>query len=129
VIAVFRNPPTAEDSGAAQLFISDEPITPDHPTGAHELVCNLQGGQARVVLPGSEAPRTQSDHYVKSPALTITIQFNRDLAVIDSRGNRLYAGPNALDHDKPRYVGVRFRRHVGEKSDHVGVASIVVQKP
>jgi len=129
ISAVFHFIRPADDTGAAQLFISDEPITPDHPQGSHELVCQLQNGQVRVVLPGSETTRTESDRFTGSRDVTVLVLLNRDLAVIDSRGNRLYAGPNALLPDKPRYVGVRFLRRAGDKVDPLGVTSIAVQKP
>lgn len=129
ITSVFHFARPADDTGAAQVFISDEPITPEHPRGSHELVCQLQNGQVRVVLPGSESTRTENDRFAGTREVTVRILLNRDLAVIDSRENRLYAGPNGLAPDKPRYVGVRFLRRPGEKWDHLGVGAVTVTKP
>jgi len=48
---------------------------------------------------------------------------------VESGERRIYEGPHKLAETGPRYVGVRFRRKVGDTSDGVGLASISVLKP
>jgi len=137
ISAVFRFNHTADETGTVRLFISDEPITSGHPSGEHELVCQVKSGEVRVALPGkSVCP--EFDQVADLREVAVRILINRDLAVVDGPRTRtdlpvekqhLYAGASGLAPDKPRYVGVEFLRRNGDKSGHLGVASIVIQKP
>jgi hypothetical protein len=118
----------AADEGIFQIFISDEPITSANAAGGHALVWQLKAGEARVFqADGKAAPQAE-----KLPGwqnVPIKLALNRDTTLIEVAGKRLYAGPHLLDPAKPRYAGVRFFRRAAEKSEHLGLASTVLQKP
>ena len=88
----------------------------------------LKGGEARVYLADGKAVPNP----VKISAyrdLPVKLLFNRDTTVIDAAAQRAYAGAHLLASDKPRYVGVRFRRRAGDKGESAGVVSVAVMKP
>src|SRR4051812_43733820 len=114
----------ADDEGIVQVFVSDEPITD---AKGHALVWQLKGAESRTFLPDGQTPA--AERVPGRRDMTVRIRVNKDQAVVDAADKRLYAGPNLLSAEKGRYVGVRFLRHGGEKWDHLGVASVVVQKP
>jgi hypothetical protein len=89
-------------------------------------VWQLKGAESRAFLPDGQSPRAER---VAGRDVTVRIRLNKEQAIVDAADRRLYAGPNLLSPEKGRYVGVRFLRHGGEKWDHLGVASVVVQKP
>lgn len=116
------------DDSITEVFVSDEPITDQNAVGGHALVWHLKAGEARVFLAdGSASP--QSTKAGNKRDLAVKLLLNRETAVVETAGQRLYAGPHQLAPDKPRYVGIRFRRHPGDKSEGVGVTGITIQKP
>jgi hypothetical protein len=127
--AVFKLSRALQETGAIRLFIADDPVTSAHLATERQLVCQLQNGEVRVVLPGSQKTLTQIDAVGNSREVTVRIVLGRDLAVVDSRDSCLYAGENRLSPKKPRYLGILFVRRAGEKWDQMGVASITIRKP
>ena len=71
----------------------------------------------------------QSEKLANLKEVQVKIQLNRDTAIVETAGKRMYAGPNQLAPDHPRYVGVRFRSRAGDTWERTGVGAIVVQKP
>ena len=88
----------------------------------------LKAGEARVYLPdGNAAPHAEKiGGYREVP---VKILLNHEIAVVETAGQRVYAGPHQLSADHARYVGVRFRRRAGDKADSIGVVSVTLQKP
>jgi hypothetical protein len=122
------NPGKSTGDGFVQVFVSDEPITDANTAGGHALVYQLRSGESRAFLPdGKQAP--QSEKVGAAGEVHVRIVLSKDLTIIESAGKRLYAGPNLLSSTQPRFVGVRFLGRVGEKWDHLAVASLMVQKP
>ena len=116
------------DEGIAEVFVSDEPITDENAIGGHALVWRFKAGEARVFLPDGR-PAPHGEKVGSARDVPVKILLNRDIAVVDSAGQRLYAGPHLLAADRPRYVGIRFRRRPGDKGDPLGVTTITLQKP
>ena len=116
------------DDAIAEVFVSDEPITDENAAGAHALVWQLKAGEARVFLAdGNTAPK--SEKFANVRELPIKMLLNRDTVIVETGGKRLYAGPHRLAADKPRYVGIRFRRRGVEGGDPLGILSVWLQKP
>lgn len=116
------------EEGIVEVFVSDGPVVGDAGEGTHELTWVLQGSQAKLVLPSTPI-EAQSDKLANQKDLQVRIQLNRDTANVETNGKRLYAGPNQLAPNRPRYVGVRFRSRAGDKGEHWGVSGISLQKP
>jgi hypothetical protein len=124
------------DDGIVQIFVSDEPITDDNAAGGHALVWQLTGAEARIFLANGQAAPQQGEKVPSGRELQVKLALNRDTALAEitsgatSPAKRQYAGPHALDPEKPRYAGVRFlRRAASDKWEHLGVVSITLQKP
>ena len=118
-----------KDPGGAlipQVFVSNSPdFSSDRATGPQELVWQLQGKEEKVVVGGRVERQTpMRDH---TQTLTIRFILNKDLAIVESDGNRLWAGPNGLGNH-PRYLGVRFVRTNGKSTGDVSVQKVQVQK-
>lgn len=115
----------------AEVFVSDEPITRENADGGHALVWQFKGGEARVFLAdGRSVP--QADKFPNVREFAVKLVLNRDTVIVESAGQRLYAGPHLLSPEKSRYAGIRFRRRAGDtadKADHFGITSISLQKP
>jgi hypothetical protein len=99
--------------------------------GGRELMWQLnKGGAARVALADGKVPVPAEKVDLKKPGgLNVTVRFNKDTVVVESGDQRLYEGPHKLSETSPRYVGVRFRRKVGDASDGVWLTAINVSKP
>jgi len=109
-----------------QVFISNSPdFSPDRAISAQELVWELKGKEQQVVVGGRVEPQTPLPAH--SPSLTVRIILNKDLAIVESDGHRLWAGPNGLG-DQPRYLGVRFIRTAGKSAGDIRIQSARVQK-
>jgi len=91
-----------------------------------ELVWQRKGSQQQVVLGGDI--KRQAPLPAHNPTLSVRLIVNRELAIVECNGQRLWAGPNAFG-DKPRYLGLRFLRTAGTAASHVSIQSIRVQKP
>jgi hypothetical protein len=116
------------DDAIVEVFISDEPITNQNAAAGRALVWQFKAGEARVFLAdGTAAPHAEKLGNVHDVSLKILL--NRDTAIVDTAGQRLFAGPHLLSSTQPRYVGIRFRRRAADKGDRIGIASISIQKP
>lgn len=114
------------DALIPQIFVSNSSdFSPDRAIGQQELVWQLQGKEEKVVVGG----RVERQSAVPGHTQTLTIRFilNKDLAIVESDGNRLWAGSNGL-RDQPRYLGVRFVRTDGKSTGDVSFQKIQVQK-
>jgi hypothetical protein len=117
---------SAADGLVPQIFVTDRAeFSPDRATGPHELVWTLQEGQAQVVLPTG---RVEGARQPVDARTTVRLVVTRDAALVETDGQRLWAGPHGLASDRPRYVGVRFLAKAGRKSD-LAVTALRVQKP
>lgn len=112
-----------------QLFVTDKPdFSADRGSSSHELVWQHKGSTAQVFLPNGLSQglvERQKDSRDK----TVRIVFNRDVALIDMNGKRLWAGGHDLATDQPRYVGIRLIRTAGDKADAVVVTGLRLLKP
>ena len=111
------------DDLVAQVFVSNSPEFSDRATAPHEVVWSLHERLQRAVVnsaveASAPAPATGRDVLVR-------LILNRDLAIIEADGKRLWAGPNRLG-DQPRYIGVRFIRTEGAHPADVSFRSIRV---
>lgn len=117
------------DDVTLQVFITDRPdFSNDRGSSSHELVWQMKGQASQVFLPNGLS-NGQVDKSKDAKDRSVRIAFNRDVAVVDMSGKRLWAGPNQLSKDQPRYVGVRLIRTGGEKSDAVVVTGVRVLRP
>lgn len=116
------------DEGIAEVFVSDEPITDENAAAGHALVWQFKAGEARVFLADGN-PTPKGEKFANLRDLPVKLLLNRDVVIVETAGKRLYAGPHLLAPDRPRYVGIRFRRRSGDKGDHLGIVSIGLQKP
>lgn len=114
------------DAVIPQVFVSNSSdFSPDRAIGPQELVWQLQGNEEKVVVAGRVERQSPLPGHTKT--LTIRFILNKDLAVVESDGKRLWAGPNALG-DKPRYLGLRFVRTSGKSTGDVSFQKVQVQK-
>ena len=80
------------------------------------------------VLPnGKVAGETQR---LEEPPQTVTVRLrlNRDAAIVDMGGRRIWAGENQLSGDKARSVGVRFLQRGAVKGGAPVVHSLRVAR-
>jgi hypothetical protein len=121
-------PATTSGTGSVQVFVSDSPdFSPGRATSPREVVWLYRDGRVTVDANG----RSQGEGVnVAMPGepLKVRISFERSVAVVESGGRRLYAGPHGLAPDKPRYVGVRFLRAAGESGGSATVRSVYVSQ-
>lgn len=109
-----------------QVFVSNSPdFSPDRAISAQELVWELKGKEQHVVVGGRVESQTPlPDH---TPSLTVRIVLNKDLAIVESDGHRLWAGPNGIG-DQPRYLGIRFIHTIGKDAGDISIRSAHIQK-
>ena len=118
------------DAVIPEVFVSEGRLDDAKASGGRELVWLLKSGTGQVALADGRVPGQGEKLDVHKPhTLNIKMRFNRDTVIVESGEKRLYEGPHKLSENGPRYVGVRFRRKVGETSDGVGLVSISVLKP
>jgi hypothetical protein len=110
-----------------QVFVSNSSdFSPDRATGSQELVWWLQGREQKVVVNGNVERRAALNP--RGQTVTVRIIMNRDLAIVEADGHRLWAGPHHLG-SSPRYLGVRFIRTDGQKLGDIAFQSVRVSKP
>jgi hypothetical protein len=105
VVAVVESELGLAEATSAQLFISDSIDLVS--SSAHEVVLNYRSGRATVDVEGRSGDATPIA--TANDVLKASIRFDRENAIVEAGGKRLYAGPHRLG-DKPRYAGVRFIR-------------------
>jgi len=119
------------DDLVVQIFVADDrDFSADTATSPHELVWSLRGGEASVVLP---------DGSVESPGVKVRAGFNASVdvrvavnrtdALVEMNGQRLWTGPNQLDGQRPRVLGVRFLARNGDDKGRAFVESVRVLVP
>ena len=110
-----------------QVFVSNSPdFSQDRAVGSQELVWWLQGKTQKVVVNGNV--ERQSSLSERGHTVSIRIVMNRDLAIVEADGQRLWAGPHHLG-SAPRYLGVRFIRTAGTNLGDLAFQSVRVTKP
>jgi hypothetical protein len=118
------------DGVIPEVFVAEGPVDSVKASSGRELVWLLKGGVAQVALPDLSVPAQGEKLDVKKPiTVNVKIRFNKDTAIVESGDKRVYEGPHKLSATAPRYVGVRFRRKVGDSSDGVWLVSVNVLKP
>jgi hypothetical protein len=111
-----------------EVFVAEGPL--DSSKANREFVWLLKGTAPQVVLADGSVPAlTEKPDGKRAGTLNVKVRFNRDTVIVDSGEKRLYDGPHRLSETGPRYVGVRFRRKVDDKTDGVYLQSIKVLKP
>jgi hypothetical protein len=118
------------DAVIPEVFVAEGPLDDAKASGGRELVWLLKGGVGQVALADGRVPG-QGERFDprKGQMLNVKVRFNKDTVIVESGEKRLYEGPHKLSETGPRYVGVRFRRKVGDGSEGVGMVSISVLKP
>ena len=121
----------AAGTGLTQVFVSDSAdFSPDRATSPREIVWVYRDGRVTVDADGrtqGEAVNVGGGAGATEPTtVNVRITFDKDVAIVESGGRRLYAGPHGLASDAPRYAGVRFIRTVGEASEGAGIRSVNV---
>jgi hypothetical protein len=115
--ASVRIPKPTEDV-IVQLFVTDSPtFSGESAMTAHELVWHLRGPQVSVATPAGAIEF--SDTPIRAAQrITVRIAANQSDAAVEMNGRKLWSGPNQLDPNKPRTLGVRFLRQgkVDEKA-------------
>lgn len=112
-----------------EVFVAEGPM--DSSKANREFVWLLKGAATpQVVLADGSVPvLAEKPDGKRTPTLNVKVRFNKDTVIVESGEKRLYDGPHRLSETAPRYVGVRFRRKVEDKSDGVYLQSIKVLKP
>lgn len=114
------------------VFVTDQPDFNGSGIGSHEFQWVVKDRTPQVVLPDGRFGGTGTPSRAREASFTVRIAMNADGTLVDTGGQRLFAGPNPLDRTKPRYLGVRLLIH-GDQKPHkaatVEVESIRVQKP
>lgn len=90
---------------SVQLFVSESADLVS--SGTSEFVVNFRDGRVSVDVEGGSGSTTAIASM--NDSLKLSIRFDRENAIVDAAGKRLYAGPHHLGN-KPRYAGVRFIR-------------------
>jgi hypothetical protein len=109
-----------------QVFVSNSPeFSADRAIGAQELVWELKGKEQHVVVGGRVESQTPLPP--RTQTLTVRLVLNKDLAIVESDGHRLWAGPIPLG-DQPRYLGIRFIRTAAKPTSNISIQSVRVQK-
>lgn len=124
-------PPSAKGTGSAQVFVSDSPdFSPDRATSPREVVWIYREGRVTVDANGGSQGEgvDVGGGGAAGQTLKVRITFDRDVAIVESGGRRLYAGPHGLQPDSPRYVGVRFIRAAGEAGESATIRSVNVSQ-
>jgi len=133
------------DDVIAQVFVTDDRnFNPERGTSGHELVWLIQKtdnvrpatpgkeewiASESVVLPNGRVEGTQSAHIASRQLVNVRIMVNREAAIIESGGQRQWAGAHQLDPSKLRYVGVRFLKRGSNNRESIDVESVRVLKP
>ncbi|MDB5297111.1 MAG: hypothetical protein JWO31_3094, partial [Phycisphaerales bacterium] len=134
-VVVQLKPGRPADDLIVQVFVSAaEDFSPDKATSSNELVWLLQGSRQKVVAGDRmevDAPRPDAAGKPdgKGDPLVVRLVVGKQLAVVSTGAQRLWAGPSGLAA-KPRTVGVRYIRLDGTKpaGDPPVVQSIRVLK-
>jgi hypothetical protein len=97
-----------------QVFVTNSLVfSPERATSEKELVWMVQNGQTQVVLPGGQV-EGHTDLSTTPTDIAVMMKLNKQMVLIEANGQRIYAGPNELNPETSRYVGIRFlRRGVG----------------
>lgn len=123
VIAVER----PDTELVTQVFISDRPeFAAGTGLSQHELVCLVEGGKLRVMLPDG---KSAAEVALPEREATIRMRFDQGSAVVELGGKTIWSGRHLLSGDAPRYVGVRHLTLGGDKSTGVVVKSLRVMTP
>jgi hypothetical protein len=118
------------DGVIPEVFVSEGAVDSEKATGARELVWLMRNGQAQVGLPGGGVYQDKSALPKGSQTITVKIMMNKETVIVQSGENKLYEGAHGLAGDKPRYVGVRFRRKAGDTSNNTAwLSEVKVLKP
>jgi hypothetical protein len=117
------------DAIIPEVFIAEGPL--DSSKANRELVWMLaKGGTPQIVLADGSVPTLADRPDARKPqTLNVKVRFNKDTVIVEMGDKRLYDGPHKLSESTPRYLGVRFRRKVDDKTDGVYLQSIKVLKP
>jgi len=116
------------DALVTEVFVADGSPEEVQAGGGRELVWQLKGGAARVALADGKVP-VQGEKVDPRKSVNVKVRFNKEMVIVESGENRLYEGPHKMSESSPRYVGVRFRRKVGDVSEGVWLTGINVSRP
>ena len=118
------------DDAAVGVFVTDDPnFTGDSATSAHELVCLLRGSEASVVLPGGHVQRQGVHVAGGKKSIEVHVNVNRDQALVEIDGRKVWSGASGLDPNKSRLAGVRFLARAGKNVEMPVVQSVRVMIP
>jgi hypothetical protein len=118
------------DAVIPEVFVAEGPLEEAKGNSGREVVWLLKGGVGQVALPDGSVPgQGERLDAKKAHTVNVKVRFNKDTVIVDSGDKRVYEGPHKLSETGPRYVGVRFRRKVGDGADGVGLVSVSVFKP
>lgn len=100
--------PKPSDDVAVQVFVTDSAaFDNDRATTPHELVWLARGAAASVALPDGTIEAANSPVQA-GQSIEVRVTVNRGQAAVEMNGRRLWSGPNQLDPNKPRALGLRF---------------------
>jgi hypothetical protein len=118
------------DAVIPEVFVAEGPLEEAKGNSGREVVWLLKGGVGQVALPDGSVPgQGEKLDPKRAHMVNVKVRFNKDTVIVDSGDKRVYEGPHKLSAQGPRYVGVRFRRKVGDGADGVGLVSVSVLKP
>ena len=118
-VVVQLKPGRPTEDLIVQVFVSAEgDFSSDKATSSNELVWLIQGSKQKVIVGDRvevDAQRPDAGTAAaRADPLTVRLVVGKQLAVVSTGSQRLWAGPNGLAN-KPRTVGVRFIRVDGTK--------------
>jgi hypothetical protein len=129
VEAILRIGHSGEDVLPEIAITDNDDFSPDNAASSHEVVGLVQADQFKVVAPSGRLEATSDLGHGSHWSLTIRLRVDRDNLIAEVDGKRIWAGPNGLDPDKPRYVAVRLVRRGTNSPDRVGFQSVRILTP
>jgi hypothetical protein len=122
--------PEVNTGTTVQVFASDANDFTRPQPGAVEMVLTVREERAALTVNGNAValPGTIRATPKGGSNLKVSMRFDREMAIVDVGGRRLYAGPHGLAVDKARYAGIRFVRG-DDAAESAAVRSIVVSRP
>ncbi len=113
-----------------EFLITQSPLGEGKSPSAGDLVVTVSNGQVSVFTSGTlPAGSTYTLPEGKSE-LSLLVKLDGKFVIVKCDEKELYAGPNGLAADKPRWPGVRFVAKGPEKPlDDVTVQSMQILKP
>lgn len=120
--------PAANANLITQLFVTDKPeFAAGTGLSPHELVCLIDSGRVRVILPDGTTAGDMPLVLSEASAASLRIRMSRTAAVVEHNNKIIWSGPHQLAGS--RHAGIRFLSRGGEKSGPVVAKYLRIMEP